>query len=50
VLISRANSLKQVRYALVILVTGVAIYLVRAWQNREWPFGLPVAVEDVPAN
>ena len=39
VLVSRTNSLKQVRYALVILITGIAIYLVRAWRNREWPFG-----------
>jgi basic amino acid/polyamine antiporter, APA family len=50
VLISRTNSLKQVRYAVVILITGSAIYLLRAWQNREWPFGVPVAVEDVPAS
>ena len=39
VLVSRTNSLKQVRYALVILITGIAIYLVRAWRNQEWPFG-----------
>jgi basic amino acid/polyamine antiporter, APA family len=46
VLVSRTNSLKQVRYALVILITGIAIYMVRAWQNREWPFQLnPVADE-----
>jgi hypothetical protein len=39
VLISRTNSLRQVRYALVILLTGIAIYMVRAWRNKEWPFG-----------
>ena len=39
VLVSRTNSLKQVRYALVILITGIVIYLVRAWRNQEWPFG-----------
>src|SRR5258705_10183751 len=38
VLVSRTNSLKQVRYALVILITGIAIYMVRARRNREWPF------------
>ena len=38
-LVSRTNSLKQVRYALVILITGIAIYMIRAWRNREWPFG-----------
>ncbi|MGA8314186.1 MAG: APC family permease, partial [Terriglobales bacterium] len=47
VLVSRTNSLKQVRYAAVILVTGIVIYLVRAWRNREWPFGAPVAAEKV---
>ncbi len=39
VLISRTNSLKQVRYAAVILITGIIIYMVRAWRNGEWPFG-----------
>ncbi|MGO9124646.1 MAG: APC family permease [Terriglobales bacterium] len=38
VLVSRTNSMIQIRYALVILVSGVAIYLVRSWRNREWPF------------
>src|SRR5450631_711142 len=46
VLVSRTNSLKQVRYALVILITGIAIYLVRSWRNREWPFELsPLAAD-----
>jgi amino acid transporter len=38
VLVSRTNSLQQVRFALVILVTGIAIYMVRAWRNKGWPF------------
>jgi len=52
ILISRTHSLKQIRYALVILITGVAIYMVRAWRNREWPFGegVTAAVEEVPTN
>jgi APA family basic amino acid/polyamine antiporter len=52
ILISRTHSLKQIRYALVILITGVAIYMVRAWRNREWPFGegVTAAVEEVPSN
>jgi APA family basic amino acid/polyamine antiporter len=52
ILIYRTNSLKQIRYALVILITGVAIYMVRAWRNREWPFGegVPAVVEEVPSN
>jgi hypothetical protein len=42
--------LKQVRYALVILVTGIAIYLVRAWRKREWPFELSRVVADGTPN
>jgi APA family basic amino acid/polyamine antiporter len=38
VLISRKNFLKEVRYAVVLLVLGVSIYLVRAFVRREWPF------------
>lgn len=34
----RPNAGKEVRYALVILVVGVAVYMVRAWRGREWPF------------
>ncbi|MGA8149976.1 MAG: amino acid permease [Terriglobales bacterium] len=40
ILISRTHSLTQIRYALVILISGVAIYLGRSWRNREWPFGV----------
>jgi len=40
ILISRTNSLTQIRYALLILITGVAIYLLRSWRHREWPFGV----------
>jgi amino acid transporter len=43
--ISRANSIAQLRYALLILITGVAIYLARAWRNREWPFGTRILAE-----
>src|SRR5256884_647789 len=52
ILIYRTNSLTQVRYALVILMTGMIIYTIRAWRNREWPFGVGVAapVEEVPSN
>jgi amino acid transporter len=39
VLVSRTNSLVQIRYAMVILVTGVMLYMVRAWRTRDWPFG-----------
>ena len=39
VLFSRTNSLQQIRYALVILFTGLVIYFLRSWLSREWPFG-----------
>lgn len=38
ILVSRANFLREVRYAAVILVVGVLIYAVRAWRRGEWPF------------
>lgn len=44
VLFSRTNSMKQIRYAAVILITGLIIYFVRAWRNGEWPFGQQVAI------
>ncbi len=52
IVIYRTNSLKQIRYALVILITGVLIYMIRAWRNREWPFGQPVIApaKEVPSN
>jgi amino acid transporter len=40
ILFNRQNALKEVRYALVILLAGLAIYMIRAWRGREWPFGL----------
>jgi APA family basic amino acid/polyamine antiporter len=39
VLISRQNFQKEVRYAVVLLIVGLAIYLFRSWRRREWPFG-----------
>jgi len=43
ILVSRTNSMLQIRYALAILVSGVAIYLVRSWRNGEWPFAAHAA-------
>ncbi len=48
VLISRTNSLTQIRYAALILISGVTIYLLRAWRHGEWPFGEPA--EGVASN
>jgi APA family basic amino acid/polyamine antiporter len=39
VVIMRTNSMVQIRYALAILITGLAIYLMRAWRMQQWPFG-----------
>jgi amino acid transporter len=36
--ISRRNFLREVRYAGVILVVGLVIYIVRSWRRGEWPF------------
>ena len=38
VLISRQNFMKEVRYAVAILMAGVLIFFVSAWRRREWPF------------
>ncbi len=38
ILFNRENAFREVRYAAVILITGLLIYMVRAWRGREWPF------------
>jgi amino acid transporter len=38
ILIERQNFLKEIRYAVVILIAGVVLYAIRAWRNRDWPF------------
>ncbi len=43
ILIARPNFWRELRVALLILVTGLVVYLVRAWSRREWPFGLDAA-------
>jgi basic amino acid/polyamine antiporter, APA family len=37
VLISRQNFLKEMRYAALLLMAGLAIFFVRAWRRQEWP-------------
>jgi amino acid transporter len=39
ILFKRADYLREIRYAGVILVVGLLIYCVRAWRRKEWPFG-----------
>jgi amino acid transporter len=38
ILFNRVNWQKEVRYAAIILLTGLVIYMVRAWKDSEWPF------------
>jgi basic amino acid/polyamine antiporter, APA family len=39
ILLWRNNALREVRYAVVIVIAGVIIYLLRGYRKREWPFG-----------
>jgi len=39
ILFSRKNFDREIRYAAVILIVGILIYMVRSWRRREWPFG-----------
>jgi hypothetical protein len=38
VLFKRPDFMKEIRYAMVIVVAGLLIYLMRSWQRKEWPF------------
>jgi APA family basic amino acid/polyamine antiporter len=38
ILFSRPNFLKEIRYAVVLLLAGLIIYLVRSAARKEWPF------------
>jgi amino acid transporter len=40
ILFGRPNWQKEVRYAAVILLTGIIIYMIRAWKQSEWPFAV----------
>ncbi len=40
ILFGRENWQKEMRYAAVILLAGLVIYLIRAWRGQEWPFGV----------
>jgi amino acid transporter len=42
ILFARVNSMRELRYAIIITVVGAAIYLVRSWRRREWPFALRI--------
>lgn len=38
VLVMRNNFLKEIRYAAVLLLAGIGIYLIRSYRSRTWPF------------
>jgi hypothetical protein len=38
ILLNRANAMKEIRYAVVILLAGLVIFFLRAWRTGEWPF------------
>jgi basic amino acid/polyamine antiporter, APA family len=42
ILIERNNFLKEVRYAAVIVIVGLTVYMLRAWSNRVWPLSGPL--------
>jgi len=37
VLFSRPNFMKEIRYAVVLVVLGTIIFTVRSWRKGEWP-------------
>jgi len=50
ILFSRPNFQREIRYAVVILALGLAIFMIRAWRHREWPFGdAPVPAQEAPS-
>jgi APA family basic amino acid/polyamine antiporter len=38
ILFNREDKWREIRYAVVILLTGTVIYMIRSWRGREWPF------------
>ena len=44
ILFNRRNWQKEIRYAVVILLAGLAIYMIRSWRSGEWPFAWRVSV------
>jgi basic amino acid/polyamine antiporter, APA family len=40
ILFNREHWQKEMRYAVVILLAGLVIYMFRAWRSGEWPFGV----------
>ncbi len=38
ILFMRPGFMKEIRYALVIIIVGILIYMTRSWRRGEWPF------------
>ena len=38
ILVSRTGFSREIRYAAVILIGGIIVYLLRSWRRHEWPF------------
>ena len=49
VLVMRPNFMKEIRYAIVIIIVGLMIFLLRAWRRKEWPFSSSSAHEIIGA-
>jgi APA family basic amino acid/polyamine antiporter len=41
ILVARKNFMREIRYAVAIVIVGLVIYFVRSWRRGEWPFGRP---------
>ncbi|MDR3747444.1 MAG: APC family permease [Acidobacteriota bacterium] len=44
ILLFQQHFLREIRYAVVILIAGLLIYFVRSWRRREWPFARALEV------
>ncbi len=49
VLFGRQSFMKEIRYALVIIVAGLVIFMARSWRRKEWPFSGPSAHDAMAA-
>ncbi|MFI5111906.1 MAG: APC family permease [Terriglobales bacterium] len=38
VLVERKHFLKEIRYAVILLIAGIVVYMVRSLRRKEWPF------------
>jgi hypothetical protein len=47
VLFSRPNFQKEIKYAAVLIVAGLAIYLFRSYRRKEFPFGERIVGDEI---